>query len=289
MRLFLLRYGEIGTKSENVRKNFEDILVQNMERMFLNEDAEVFFERERGRIFAHADEEHSDIFARTFGLVSYSPVIQCSSELDDIVENGVDFAGDIGGTFAVRSRRKGGHDYNSQELAEELGEALLNANPKAEVDLDEPDYELWVEVRDRDAYIFDEIRDAPGGLPLSSQGKVAAYISSRNDLIAAWLMMKRGARAYIYHEPSCELVDELKRWDPNLRILGQGSREDFLDEDLPDYIEGIVLGERLTDYEPMKHRPPVFRPLVALSDEWIRDVLVRIDELGGRDGWIEKD
>lgn len=279
MRLFLLRYGEIGTKSQSVRRTFVDILIQNIERMFLKESAEVFIERERGRIFVHCDEEYSDIFSRTFGLVSFSPVKECSSEMDEIIENALDFAEDIEGSFAVRTRRKGSHDYNSQQLAEELGAVLLDDNPKAEVDLDEPDYEVWVEVRNDRAYIFDEKFEGPGGLPLSSQGKVASYISTKNDFIATWMMMKRGARPYIFSDPSTQWEERLNDWDPNLRTIGEGSREEFFEKDLPDHIDGIVLGDRLEDYETIDRDLPIFRPLIALSRDRLSRIEERIDRL----------
>ncbi len=116
MKLFLLRYGELGTKSLSIRRNFEFILKDNIERTFLKEGEEVVLKRTRGRIFAHADGTAENLFARIFGLVSYSPVTKVSSEMDDILETSGGIWVGKSGTFAVRARRSGIHPYTSQEL-----------------------------------------------------------------------------------------------------------------------------------------------------------------------------
>ncbi|MGM0405756.1 MAG: THUMP domain-containing protein, partial [Thermoplasmatota archaeon] len=214
MQQYLLRYGEIGTKSDNIRRNFVDILIQNIERTFLKYEKEVFIERERGRIFVFIDKNDAYLLSRIFGIVSYSPVIETKSKISSIKEESKKFASKLSGTFAVRARRIGEHDYTSPEAAGELGSAILDQNPDLEVDLEDPENEIYLEVRNDKAYIFSEVHEGPGGLPLSTQGKVASYIGNRNDFLATWLIMKRGARAYIYHKPETDLIEKLDNWDP---------------------------------------------------------------------------
>jgi thiamine biosynthesis protein ThiI len=53
--------------------------------------------------------------------------------------------------------------------------------------------EVGIEVRPERVLVFGEILPGPGGLPLGSQGRVVALLSSGIDSpVAAWLMMKRG-------------------------------------------------------------------------------------------------
>ncbi len=279
MTLYLLRYGEIGTKSESIRRNFISILIQNIERMFLREGKEVIIGRTRGRIFAYADEGAEDIFARTFGLVSYSPVVETSSEQDEILSECSKFWSDREGSFAIRARRTGEHPYSSQELAAEAGGAVLESNPKLTVDLTSPDHELFIEVRNDKAYLFSDISQGPGGLPLGSQGKVAAYVDNRDGFLAAWLMMRRGARAYIVHPQEDQWVEMLENWDPNLKRLGVGDMEDMLSIELPPGVQGIVIGTTIESLRDIKHELPIFRPLVGFTQERIRRFMDQISKL----------
>ncbi|MFW6196628.1 MAG: THUMP domain-containing protein, partial [Thermoplasmatota archaeon] len=218
MQLYLLRYGEIGTKSPSVRKNFESILIQNIERMFLNDKKEIFIEnRGRGRIFGYTRKDDSNIFSRIFGLVSYSPATEVSSDLEKIKEESKSFAEGKEGTFAVRARRTGDQDYSSMDVEEAVGSIILEENPALDVNLDNPDHTLFIEVRNNKAYLFTEKREGPGGLPLSSQGKAAAFVEGKKGFLSAWLMMKRGVRCYVYYSYENKWVDRLKKWDPNLR------------------------------------------------------------------------
>lgn len=279
MRLYLLRYGEIGTKSPSIRRDFENILIQNIERAFMNEGAEVFIEREWGRIFATVDEDFSHIFSRIFGLVSYSPVIESSSEPDDITAEVLNHAEGKEGTFAIRCRRTGTHDYSSQSLAKKIGENVLEKNDGLAVDLDDPDHEFHVEVRSNRSFIFEEVCDSPGGLPLSSQGKAVGYLKDEEDFLALWLMMKRGVRTHIFHHPDTSQLDRFRRWDHNPHIVGEGGSTDLETLDLPEYIDAVILGETKDEIPPLDIDIPVFRPLVGFTDEMIEGRLLHIKKL----------
>ena len=84
------------------------------------------------------------------------------------------------------------------------------------MDLHHPDLVVYVEVRDRRAYVFSEYLDGPGGLPMGSQGKVVALIRDERDALAAWMMMKRGCRVLFLVENE-EAMRILERWDPEPR------------------------------------------------------------------------
>lgn len=282
MTLYLLRYGEIGTKSQRIRQNFIAILMQNIERAFLKDNREIIMERSRGRIYAYVDDAGAHLFARIFGLVSYSKVTETSAETQDILEECGRYWKDKAGTFAIRARRTGKHPYTSQEIAAEAGGAVLEANPGLTVDLSEPDHVLHVEVRNNKAYLFSEIRPGPGGLPLGSQGKVVSYVEDREDFLATWLMMRRGARAYVVHPEDDSWVKELETWDPNLKILGKGTLEDMLSMDLPGDAQGMILGETLEDMSNTEHRLPIYRPLVGFTEKRVIKLMERIDGLKGK-------
>jgi tRNA uracil 4-sulfurtransferase len=67
------------------------------------------------------------------------------------------------------------------------------------VDLETPDIEVFVEVRDDKSYLYAETLQGPGGLPVGSQGRVLVLLKDLHSLIAAWLMMKRGCTIHPVH------------------------------------------------------------------------------------------
>lgn len=281
--LFLLRYGEIGTKSPRIRKHFEDILIQNVERTFLSKKKEVILEkRGRGRIFAYARKESSYLFSRIFGLVSYSPAKEVGADLADLKKEGRKFAEGKSGSFAVRARRVGDQDYTSQDIESLVGEVILNENPNLEVNLDDPDEEFYVEIRHSRSYVFTEIEEGPGGLPLSCQGKVATYVETKKDFIATWLMMKRGARPYVYH-PGSKWAEKLERWDPNLKKIEVMDMEDMLSQNFPDQIKGIVLGQTLDNYYDIGKEYLVLRPLIGLTKNMIEQIYTKVKRLESKE------
>jgi thiamine biosynthesis protein ThiI len=154
------------------------------------------------------DSKVKDVLNRTFGIVSYSPILETNTNKDDIdnlisrtirsiiEENKFNPAEE---TFAVRCRRVGNHDFTSQEMAAYCGGVVIK-ECNAKVNLSQPDFTLFVEVRDDRTYIYHEKIKGLGGLPVGSQGKVVCLISSGIDSpVAAYQMLKRGCQVILLH------------------------------------------------------------------------------------------
>jgi thiamine biosynthesis protein ThiI len=172
-----------------------------------------------------------------------------------------------GAKFAVRTRRVGTHPYTSQSLAEELGSAILSLDKDLSVDLDAPDVEIFVEVRHDKAYIFKDSVKGPGGLPLGSQGLVLAFMENRNDIAAAWLMMKRGCKVDLAYSRKDGDFNILEAWDPKLRTRNCPDLSSLFALSEKTDADGIVLGWDLerTISNKMKQKIPIFYPLVGLD------------------------
>lgn len=133
-----------------------------------------------------------------------------------------------GQSFAIRARRAGTHDFTSRDVAIACGNAVFQkVNKTIKVDLDCPDVEIFVEMRQDKAYVFTESIKGVGGLPMGTQGRMVALISGGIDSpVAAWLMMKRGCEIvplYLNNEPfsdettrerAMQCIDVLQRWAP---------------------------------------------------------------------------
>lgn len=223
----LVRYDEIALKSRSVRRRLEDLLISRLEEAMRYDGVD--FEAVRryaGRIvvFCDSGEQAAESTARVFGVVSTSP-----TEIRDVTfDKAVDLLGRVGGelleggkSFAIRSRRVGNHDFTSIDLAEEAG-AQVQRRTSATVDLDDPDVELFVEIRGDTGFFFLEKVQGPGGLPLGSQGKMVALVSGGIDSpVATWSMMRRGAEAVPV------FFDNAPFTDGTTRSRAMGSIEDL--------------------------------------------------------------
>jgi thiamine biosynthesis protein ThiI len=200
-KTILVRYGEIALKSEPVRRQYEKRLKDNIKaglKVAKIKDARI--ERTRGRLFIHVPVKKTEpafkILERTFGVVSFSPAWHLESaepkKIQAFVKKNYKDWVPRGKTFAVRARRSGSQreKYTSMRLAKMVGDVV-----NRKVNLGKPDVTIFVEVRDNESYIYTEVLSGPGGLPVSTAGKVVVLLSGGIDsAAAAWLMMKRGCQ-----------------------------------------------------------------------------------------------
>jgi thiamine biosynthesis protein ThiI len=190
--LWLVRYSEIFLKSDPVRREWEKALTRNIRDVLPG----CLIRSERGRIWVEGPVDRERL-RRVFGIVSFSPVTRCT--LGNLNETLLDLCRKRGveglRTFGIRMRRVGTHPFTSQEKAVELGNLVRGEFPHLEVDLKHPDLELHVEIREDDCYLYTEVIQGAGGLPLGVEGSLVALISGGIDSpVAAWMMMKRGCR-----------------------------------------------------------------------------------------------
>ena len=200
----LVRHGELGVKSEQVRRKMEDRLAENLRAMLDVRELDGDIERRRNRIFVHTDaaDAVAAAAADTFGVVSASPARTVDPTLPSI-EAALVAATEAhydGGSFAVDADRAGpsdAHPFASTDIESDGGAAVWAAieslGYETTVDLDEPDFRLRVECRPDDAYVYLARRPGPGGLPLGTQRPVVALVSGGIDSpVAAWKLMARG-------------------------------------------------------------------------------------------------
>ena len=283
MPALLVRYGELGLKSASVRRRFENALIDDIKRRHAQARVPCVISSTRGRVFVDSDDwrKSCEILTRTFGVVSFSPVTEVDSSIDSVARAVLEFSRPLlfdGASFAIRTRRTGNHDYTSQTLAERLGSEVLEGNKDRgiKVSLSRPDVEIFVEVRERKAYIFNSVLTGPGGMPLGTQGKMISVVDSEAGIASSWLMMKRGCTVLIStNDPTS--VKPLQSWCPNLKIIVPEG--DIFDLAKKNDCIGIALPWALKDIEksqPPKGDLPVFYPLVGMNEEETKGLLSRI-------------
>jgi tRNA uracil 4-sulfurtransferase len=224
--VILLRYGELSLKSNYVRRYFENVLVQNIKKAFQTENVPVDIHTERGRIYLRTTDllRGTSILPRIFGIVSFSPAIHTTSTIQDmsaIANHLTKNVLDPSKSFAVRATRVGTHPFSSQDVARNIGSDILNAT-NARVDLNNPDFELFIEIRGKNAFLFTEKIKGVGGLPLGTQGRILILITQPSSLLAAWYLMRRGCNCVFVpvNETSTERIRSfLAHWYADAEII----------------------------------------------------------------------
>ncbi len=189
---WLVRYSEIFLKSDPVRRRWENVLIKNIVEVMPG----IHVRNERGRIWLDG-EVNPGALKNVFGVVSFSEVEHVKiDELGSYLPAYCRNHGIPGAkTFAIRIKRVGKHDFSSSDKAIEYGNLIRSEFPHLKVNLAKPDKEIFIEIRANEAYIYDSVTPAGGGLPLGVEGTLVALVSGGIDSpVAAWMMMKRGCR-----------------------------------------------------------------------------------------------
>ncbi len=265
MAILLIRYAEIGLKSAPVRRRFENQLKDNILTMLMEDGVEALVTKRGARYYVEATDPDAAVRSvrKVFGVASISVAEVCSSRMEDMCTVAAEYSkGRIsaGQSFAVKARREGSQGYSSMDVGREVGSAIFLANEDigVEVDLTDPDVVFYVEVRDNQAYIFQDYIRCHAGLPVGSQGKVIAHVGDDRGLVSAWLMMKRGCRVLLRGD---EYLPILRQYDPIMRAVGHdGGRNVF----------GYVLGTALEDVgtvDVSAYDLPVYFPTMGMTDD----------------------
>jgi thiamine biosynthesis protein ThiI len=215
----IIRFGgELWLKKTWTRRLYERRLVRNIKNVLKRYEV-IYSEivRRHGRLFLRTDSavEAAHRLARIFGVSSVSPSLETSSKLEDIVDRSVFMAGRAlkeHNRFAVRCRRVGDQSYSSADVCRVVGQHILDEfgeKLRLKVDLDRPDAKFGVEVRNDEAFLYSEVVNGVGGMPLGTQPRVLGLLSGGIDSpVACWLVMKRGCPVVPVYLDNTPFTDE---------------------------------------------------------------------------------
>jgi thiamine biosynthesis protein ThiI len=208
----LLKQGEIFLKGRN-RQQFERILHANVRaavrgtgvpaELTLREGVLVLRVARDGLTTAeHAAsvDRVAERVADVPGIVRVCRALRVDKTPEAAIAAAVALADAGSGSFAVRSRRR---DKRFPVTSEQLN-ALIGAQVVAahglKVSLKHPDTEIFVEVDQREVFVFTGGLPGQGGLPVGMSGRAVALMSGGIDSpVAAYRMMRRGLRCVFLH------------------------------------------------------------------------------------------
>lgn len=208
-KVILVRCGEIILKGLN-RSMFEEKLVSNIKKALYGL-GRIEVVRSQSRIYVEPSSEDYDFdealqrLTKVFGIVSVSPVWKINTDFEEIKESSLKIVKEMVKkkgckTFKVETKRGNKRfPMESPEISRELGAYILTNIPSLNVDVLNPSFVLYVEVREY-SYIYSDIIPAQGGMPLGTNGKAILLLSGGIDSpVAGWMIAKRGVEIEAVH------------------------------------------------------------------------------------------
>ena len=202
----MVRYGELSTKGKN-RQSFIDRLAHNT-RQALRDFPQLEIKAHRDRMHIKLNGTDSKAVTarldRIFGIQNYSPTVRVEKELAAAKKAAIELVKERfkpGMTFKVNTRRADHKfKYDTNQMNDLLGGAILEAVPGIKVRMKEPDILVRVEVRIDGIYLSLGKVKAAGGMPVGTAGKGMMMLSGGIDSpVAAYLAMKRGVEVEMVH------------------------------------------------------------------------------------------
>jgi thiamine biosynthesis protein ThiI len=208
----LLKQGEVFLKGKN-RQQFERILQANIRRAVRDTglSAELLVREGVLVLLVARDgltpEQHADAVERVAarvadvpGIVRVCRALRVDKTPEAAVAAAVALTSPDSGAFAVRSRRRDKRFPVTSEQLNTLIGAEVVATHGLPVSLKHPDTEIFVEVDQREVFVFSGGLQGQGGLPVGMSGRAVALMSGGIDSpVAAYRMMKRGLRCTFLH------------------------------------------------------------------------------------------
>ncbi len=261
--MIIARFGEIFLKSTPVKKRFLSQLASNMCEALKREDIDAKVTQKRLRLYIYSEEGTLEILKRIFGVVSLSKAVEVKPELKEIKEESEKMVKNWKkGTFAIKAQRiTKNHPFTSKELEIKIG-SLVQKETGLEVDLDNPDNTLYIEIYKDKAHIFTDKERGPGGIPLGVAGTLNSPLKEPKDLIAAWMMMKRG----------CMIEPIKKEIDPSIERNFEewNLTNNETSEPVGTVTSSITTEDLLKDYK--KYQRPIYTPLIGLSERELEEL-----------------
>lgn len=229
-RLFVIHYAEVGLKGKN-RVFFEKKLVRNI-KLSLRGTGYAEVKRLHDRIIVHL-KQGTDIaeiekrLRQVMGIAHFELVYRTEKEMSVIKDTALQLTeSKVFETLKVETKRSDKtFPLTSPEISGEVGGYLIQKTG-ARADMRNPNLRLWIDISHNDAYVYTDKLQGIGGLPVGVSGKVLVMLSGGIDSpVAAWQMIKRGAKAVFVHFYSYPYTDKasLEKVMELTRILSESN------------------------------------------------------------------
>ena len=206
--MILLKQGEIVLKGLN-RHSFEQRLRSNISWR-LRPFGRFRVYTLQSTVYVEPEEAACDIdgaFAAMrslFGIAALTRAAVCEKQIDAIAERAIAYlSGEMrrAKSFKVETRRSDkAFPMTSIQISQAVGGRLASAYPETRVDVHAPELTVYVEVRDRAAYVHAQAEPGAGGMPVGCNGSAVTLLSGGIDSpVSSYMIARRGVRLLPVH------------------------------------------------------------------------------------------
>lgn len=205
--IILLKSGELALKGKN-RCIFEDIAIKNAKHS-IKSVGEFKFYKSQSTMYAEPLEDCDldlalEKLSKVFGFSKIVRAKIVDKDFDAIKKDAVEYLREdlLGAsTFKVIAKRSDkSFPMNSPQICMDLGEHICGEFPHLKVDVNNPEINVEVEIRDFAAYIHTQQLPGAGGIPVGTGGRAALLLSGGIDSpVAGYMMAKRGIKVMAVH------------------------------------------------------------------------------------------
>ncbi|MCG8155579.1 tRNA 4-thiouridine(8) synthase ThiI [Brenneria goodwinii] len=205
MKFIIKLFPEITIKSQSVRLRFIKILTGNIRNVLKNYDETLAVVRHWDHIEVRAKDESQheairDALTRIPGIHHILDVEESTyTSVHDIFEQTLALyrAQLEGKTFCVRVKRRGKHEFSSQDVERYVGGGLNQHIETAKVNLTSPQVTVHLEIDQERLLLINGRYEGIGGFPIGTQEDVLSLISGGFDSgVSSYMLMRRGCRVH---------------------------------------------------------------------------------------------
>lgn len=204
--MIAVSFGEIFLKGKN-RHIFYKAAINNIKRNLRGIEYDEMYS-ESSKLYIKADrknfEKIKDNVLKVFGISYVAYVIKTNKNINDIYEASKEdlkeYFSDKNYTFKVDTKRTDkSFEYKSPELSAKIGGFILRDFPNLSVDVHNPDFKVFIDVKDN-VYVYSKRFKGLGGLPIGSSGNGLLLLSGGIDSpVAGFMVAKRGMKLDCIH------------------------------------------------------------------------------------------
>ena len=206
--IILVKLGEIILKGLN-RRSFEQKLMANMRRKIAPYGNFSVYCLQ-STVYVEAKDEEANVGAafealkKVFGIITLTKAAACEKDKDAITALAKEYLKEDlekAASFKVESKRSDkSFPLTSIELSQYVGGELSEAFPDIKVEMHDPELTVFIEVRDKAAYVHSSPVKGAGGMPVGSNGKAVSLLSGGIDSpVSTYMIAKRGVKVIPVH------------------------------------------------------------------------------------------
>ena len=206
--IILCKLGEVVLKGLN-RRSFEMKLMSNIRRRTARFGKFRIYSKQ-STIYVEPAEETCDLSGayaackQVFGIIAIARAVPCPKEKEAILATAKTYLGEAltaARSFKVESKRADKmFPMNSIQLSQAVGGDLAELFPHVAVDVHTPDLTVFVEIREKYAYVHTPSVPGAGGLPIGMGGRAVSLLSGGLDSpVSSYMIARRGVELEMVH------------------------------------------------------------------------------------------